>query len=252
MALGEVCDGNRKDIRNAVEAARKALGWAGKTGHLKSQILYYLGENLDYRKAEFADRIRQMTGVSAAAAEKEVAASIERLFAFGGWADKYDGAVHNVPIRAVSLAMKEPLGVIGIVAPTEAPLLGAISLNCAGYCHGQSGGAGAVRTAPAGHDRFLSGHGNLRRTRRRGQHCHRRCPGAPARFWPITTASTPCGSVARRKTARKWKRPRSTISSRCGPTRGLQYDWFDSKVMDGDYFLAKATQVKNIWVPYGA
>src|SRR5690606_9051935 len=75
--LGEVCDGNRKDIRNAVEAARKALGWGNATGHLKAQILYYLGEKLSYREAEFADRLRAMTGVSAAAAKKEVDLSIE-------------------------------------------------------------------------------------------------------------------------------------------------------------------------------
>src|SRR5690606_20468705 len=78
--LGEVGEGNRKDIRNAVEAARGALGWASATAHNRSQILYYLGENLDTRKAEFADRIRSMTGVSANAARREVDLSVERLF----------------------------------------------------------------------------------------------------------------------------------------------------------------------------
>ncbi len=68
--IAEVGEGNRKDIRNAVEAARSALGWGNKTAHLRSQILYYMGENLDYRKAEFADRIRAMTGASVGAAKK--------------------------------------------------------------------------------------------------------------------------------------------------------------------------------------
>jgi aldehyde dehydrogenase (NAD+) len=126
--LGEVGEGNRKDIRNAVEAARGALGWASATAHNRSQILYYLGENLDYRKAEFADRIRSMTGVSANAARREVELSIERLFAFGGWADKFDGAVHNPPARMMAVAMVEPVGVLGIAAPAESALLGAVSL----------------------------------------------------------------------------------------------------------------------------
>ncbi len=251
VALGEVCDGNRKDIRNAVEAARKALGWAGKTGHLKSQILYYLGENLDYRKAEFADRIRQMTGVSAAAAEKEVAASIERLFAFGGWADKYDGAVHNVPIRAVSLAMKEPLGVIGIVAPTEAPLLGAISLIAPAIAMGNP----VVLVPSELHPLAMTDFYQVMET-----------SDVPGGVVNIVTGDAPalgkvladhdgvdgmwfCGSA---EDSTEMEKASIHNLKQMWTTRGLQYDWFDSKVMEGDYFLAKATQVKNIWVPYGA
>src|SRR5690606_20835070 len=126
--LGEVGDGNRKDIRNAVEAARAALGWGTTAAHTRAQILYYLAENLDYRRDEFAARLRAQTGEGKASAEKEVAASVERLFAFAGWADKYDGAVHNPPSRTVTIAMVEPIGVLGIVAPPSRPLLGAIAL----------------------------------------------------------------------------------------------------------------------------
>src|SRR5690606_14875958 len=61
-------------------------------------------------------------------AEREVTLAVERLFAFGGWADKYDGAVHNPPLRAVAVAMVEPLGVMGILAPPSRPLLGSIAL----------------------------------------------------------------------------------------------------------------------------
>ena len=88
--VGEVGEGNRKDIRNAVEAARGALGWGTTAAHNRAQILYFLGENLEYRSDEFAKRIRAQTGESLASAQKEVAASVERLFAFAGWADNRD------------------------------------------------------------------------------------------------------------------------------------------------------------------
>src|SRR5437868_883029 len=69
-----------------------------------------------------------MTGVGARRARQEVEASVARLFTYGAWADKYDGAVHSVPIRGVAIAMNEPIGVIGIACPDEYPLLGMISL----------------------------------------------------------------------------------------------------------------------------
>jgi aldehyde dehydrogenase (NAD+) len=126
--LGHAGIGNRKDIRNAVEAARGAGGWSKATGHLRAQVIYYIAENLSARSGEFAARLRDMTGATAARAEAEVAASVDRLFACAAWADKFDGVAKSVPIRGVALAMREPVGVIGILAPEEAPLLGAVSL----------------------------------------------------------------------------------------------------------------------------
>ncbi len=126
-AIGEVGEGNRKDIRNAVEAAHAASGaWARASGHARAQILYYIAENLSVRAGEFAARIEQMTGKGGGAAEVE--ASIARLFTYAAWADKWDGAVHSVPIRGVAMAMNEPIGVIGVGAPELSPLLGLISL----------------------------------------------------------------------------------------------------------------------------
>src|ERR1700692_1773241 len=87
--LGEAPLGNRKDIRNAVEAARKASAWAKATAHNRAQVLYYCAENLAQRREEFAARLAAMTG--AQDPEKEVQASIERLFYCAAWADKYDG-----------------------------------------------------------------------------------------------------------------------------------------------------------------
>ena len=75
---------------------------------------------------EFASRIKAMT--EASKAKNEVEASIQRLFSYGAWADKYDGSVHSPPLRGVALAMNEPLGVVGVICPDEAPLLGFISL----------------------------------------------------------------------------------------------------------------------------
>jgi len=127
--IGEVGDGNRKDIRNAVEAARAACGgWAASTGYNRAQILYYVAENLAARTAEFSERLRQMTGASSKAAVQEVEASIERLFTFAAWADKFEGTVHVPPLRGAALAIPEPTGVIGIACPVEHPLLGLIGL----------------------------------------------------------------------------------------------------------------------------
>jgi len=126
--LGHVGTGSRKDIRNAVEAARGASGWAKATAHTRAQVLYYIAENLSARAAEFAARLRDMTGCSASRAEAEVTASVDRLFSYGAWADKMDGRAASVPIRGIALAMREPVGVIGALAQDEAPLLGAVSL----------------------------------------------------------------------------------------------------------------------------
>ena len=124
--LGEAPLGNRKDIRNAVEAAHKASGWAKTTAHNRAQVLYYIAENLSQRGEEIARRLSAVVGETQAAAE--VSLGIERIFSYAAWADKFDGAVHNPPFRNVALAMNEPLGTVGIVCPNQAPLLGFLSL----------------------------------------------------------------------------------------------------------------------------
>src|SRR5437667_1109543 len=126
--LAEVAEGNRKDIRNAVEAAHAADGWAKTSGHNRGQVLYYLAENLAQRADEFAERISGMTGRDLGDARREVDASIARLFSYAAWTDKYDGAVHHTPIRGITRDMNEPIGVIGIACPEAEPLLGFVSL----------------------------------------------------------------------------------------------------------------------------
>src|SRR5690606_27471543 len=125
--VGEVGEGNRKDIRNAVEAARKAASWGTASEHNRAQILYYIAENLDARAGEFAERLAAMTGRRRQDMVREVSASVSRLFAYGAWADKYEGSVHKPPMRGVALAMNEPVGTLGIVCPDDLGLLGFVS-----------------------------------------------------------------------------------------------------------------------------
>ncbi len=124
--LGEAPLGNRKDIRNAVEAARKADGWAKTTAHNRAQILFYIAENLSQRAEEIQKRLAVVVGKKQAA--REVQLSIERLFSYAAWADKFDGAVHNPPLRNISIAMNESLGTVGVICPADTPLLGFFSL----------------------------------------------------------------------------------------------------------------------------
>src|SRR5271154_6738919 len=123
--LGEAPLGNRKDIRNAVEAARKATPWPKSTAHTRAQVLYYLAENLSQRRDEIAQRLSDVVGKNQA--HDEVSLSIERIFTYAAWADKYEGTIHNPPFRNVTLAIQEPIGTIGILCPQEAPLLGFVS-----------------------------------------------------------------------------------------------------------------------------
>ena len=123
--VGQVPLGNRKDIRDAVEAAANEKKWKGMSAHGRAQVLYYAAENLELRKQEFAQTILEMTGENG---NDEVEKALETIFYFASWTDKFEGAIHNVPIRGVSLAMKEPLGVIAIICPDNDPLLSFIHL----------------------------------------------------------------------------------------------------------------------------
>jgi aldehyde dehydrogenase (NAD+) len=245
--IGEVGDGNRKDIRNAVEAARAALGWSTTAAHSRAQILYFLAENLDYRRDEFAARIKAQTGEDGA---DEVALSVERLFAFAGWADKYDGAVHNPPLRAVAAAMVEPIGVMGVVAPAALPLLGSIALIAPALAMGNpvvlvpSAQSPLSMTdlyqvietsdVPAGVINIVTGDGvSLARTLAE----HDGVDGLW--FAGSAEASTMVEKASVTNLKQTWT------------TRGLAYDLADRR-FEGDYFLGKATQVKNVWIPYGA
>lgn len=126
--VGQVGDGNRKDIRNAVEAAHKAKNWAYYSPHNRAQILYYIAENLSARHDEFAQRIATMTGVKIDVARTEVDLSIDRLFHWAAFADKSGGTIQETTLRGMVAGIHEPIGVIGMACPDESPLLGFVSL----------------------------------------------------------------------------------------------------------------------------
>lgn len=121
----------RKDLRNAVESAAKAgAGWAKRSGYNRGQIIYRLAEMIEARKSEMAGAIALTSGTNNSA-EKEVAASIDRLIHYAGWADKYEqmlGSVNAVASPHFNFTVTDPMGVIGIIAPDEAPLLALLSL----------------------------------------------------------------------------------------------------------------------------
>ena len=125
--VGEVGRGNRKDIRQAVDTARKSKGWTSTTAHQRAQVLYYIAENLEIRQAELTKRLIKMVGYTSAEAQKEFQATIKCIFHYAAWADKYDGKVHHPPIRGVTVAMPEAIGTMGIVCPEERPLLAFIA-----------------------------------------------------------------------------------------------------------------------------
>jgi aldehyde dehydrogenase (NAD+) len=246
--LGEVGEGNRKDIRDAVEAAHAAAEWGRGAGHLRAQILYYIAENLSTRTTEFTAHIAAMTGGGSAAARREVDAAIARLFTYAAWADKFDGAVHQVPIRGVTLAMHEPIGVIGIAAPAEAPLLGFVSLVAPAVAVGNT-----VVAIPS------SSH-----------------PLAAIDFYSVLETSDLPGGVINIVTGDSDALSRILAEHLdvdavwyAGGAAGAKAveeasagnmkrtwipgarDWLDLGLSEGREFLRHATQVKNIWIPYG-
>lgn len=121
----------KKDLRNAVEAAAKAgAGWARRSPYNRAQILYRLAEMLEARAAEMAAAIA-LDGTPSDAARREVARSIDRIVHFAGWADKYEqvlGSVNPVATSHFNFTVTEPIGVVGVVAPDSAPLLGLLTL----------------------------------------------------------------------------------------------------------------------------
>ncbi|MCO4809666.1 MAG: aldehyde dehydrogenase family protein, partial [Planktomarina temperata] len=133
--LGHAPIANRKDIRNAVQA-QLACGWGKTTGHLRAQILYYLAENLAAQTNRFAERLDAMTGLTTGA--EEVRAAVDILFTYAAWADKFEGRAKSVPMRAVALAMREPVGTIAALCSDQHPLLGLVTPMAAALCTGNS------------------------------------------------------------------------------------------------------------------
>ena len=129
--IANMCLGSRKDVRNAIVAARAAQpAWAGRTAYNRAQILYRIGEMLEGRSAQFAAELELM-GLSAKAAKSEVEASVDRLVYYAGWCDKYQqvfSSVNPVASSHFNFSVLEPAGVVFMVANEKSPLLGLVSL----------------------------------------------------------------------------------------------------------------------------
>ena len=249
--MGQAALGGRKDIRDAVEAAGKAAAWGAATGHGRAQVLYYVAENLSARAREFEARLSRMTGASAEDAAREVEASIRRTFFYAAWADKYDGQVHSTRARFVTLAMNEPYGVMGLVCPDEAPLLALVSLLMPALAMGNRAvvvpspvhplaatdlyqvletsdvPAGVVNIVTGARDalaKTLAEHDGV------------------AALWYVGPAEG-AGAVERASAG--------NLKATWVVDDGAR-DWFDAPAAQGRAYLRRATQVKNVWIPYGA
>ncbi len=236
--------GNRKDVRNAVEAAAGSTNWSGMSGFQRQQVMYFMAENLSYREEEFAARL-MAHGHSKKAADAEVQAAIERLSYYAAWCDKYDGQVHSVPMRGVAMAMHEPIGVIGIQCPDEAPLLSFVSLLAPAMAMGNR----VVMTASE----------------------HFPLPALDF-YQVLNTSDVPAGTVniisgeqaelckplaGHMNVDAIWYFGEDSETVERESATNLKRSWTVTEVRDwhnngqGSEFLRQASQVKNIWTPYG-
>ncbi len=248
--IAEIPAGNRKDIRNAVESARAASGWSSTTAHNRAQVLYYIAENLSARATEFQHRISLLSGKEEALARSELDLCIRRIYHYAAMSDKYDGQVHATPLRNVTLAMKEPVGVIGIVAPEEAGLLGFVSTVMPAICMGNR-----VVVVPSQHYALL----------------------ATDFYQVLDTSDLPGGVVnivtgdqdvlaevlakhydieglwywGSRNGSRMVEMEAAATMKRTWVNYGLFHDWEDDEQGQSASFLRHATEIKNIWIPYG-
>ena len=245
-----VGSGNRKDIRNAVNAAVKAASWSSQSGHGRAQILYFLAENLAIRESEWIKRLETLCGVTKKQAKAEFDESLSRIFSYAAWADKYDGAVHSAPYRGVTMALPEPIGVLAQIAPEDQPLLTTISLIAPAIAMGNrvilipsenfpSVALELVQTfetsdIPPGVINIVTGDKDELSNQLVG---HAEVDGV----WCWADSDT----VAKVETTSALDLKRLWIH-----TDGDR-DWLDPDQGEGLEFLRNATEVKNIWTPYG-
>ncbi len=248
--VGEVGEGNRKDVRNAVEAARTALAaWSAASAHARAQVLYYVAENLHARAQEFAQRIAAMTG-HPELADQEVQAAVDRLFTYAAWADKFDGAVHaTADARLLVFAVHEPVGVVGVACPDEFPLLAFVSLVASAVAVGNTVVAIPSPRHPLAATDFYQvldtsdvpgGVVNIVTGDREALAVVLAQHDDVDAVWYFGTREG--AAAVERESAGNLKRTWTCIEPR---------DWLDPYWAEGYPFLRQATQVKNIWVPHG-
>lgn len=236
--MGVVGNANRKDVRNAVEAARKAAdAWANTTPRLRSKILYFMAENLAAQSSRFAELVGQ----------QEVDLSVARLFYYAALSDKFEGTVQPVSHRMLVNALKEPIGVMGIRAPDDYPLLGAVSVLAPAMVMGNAVVLVAGKyplslldfiqvlqdsTVPAGAVNILTAKNPDEIAKLLAEH-----EGVDS-VWFFGNKE---GSAAVE---------RASISNmkRTWVSNGKLFNWTGPQSLK---FLREATQVKNVWAPYG-
>jgi aldehyde dehydrogenase (NAD+) len=244
--VAEVPAGNRKDIRNAVEAAHQAQpGWRGATAHLRAQVLYYLGENLAARAPEFAVRISALTGADPVEAEAEVARAVDCCFRYAAWADKWEGAVHHTPYRNVTIAMQEPVGVMAVVCPDSPSLLGFLETVLPAVAVGN-----AVVAVPS------------QRWPLAAIDCYQLLDTSDVPGGVINIVTGGCEELAAVLAAHDdvdgiwyWGTAEGSGQVERLSAGNMKRTWVDRGAgLQGtdEEFLRQATQVKNIWIPYGA
>jgi len=246
--LGEASLGNRKDIRNAVEAARKAEAWAKATAHNRAQVLYYCAENLSQRRDEIVRGLAAVVGAKQAAAELDL--SIERIFSYAAWADKFDGAVHNPPFRNIAIAMDESLGTIGIICPAEAPLLGFLSLVLPAIAMGNT----VIAVPSEAYPLITADLYQLFDTSDLPGGVVNIVTGYASQLLKVLAEHDDVDAVwsfGAEANAAAAKALSVGNLKQVWTNEGRAIDWFNPKLAEGRWFLEHATQVKNIWVPYG-
>ena len=246
----DVAKSNRKDVRNCVELAAKAYQQQ-LTNFNRSQILYYLAENLEQRKNSFINLLMSLNGSSLTQAQSEFHNACERLFYYASMADKFEGTIHNPPIRGLTLAMKEPLGVIATILDDSDPLLSLItvlgSIFATGNSHiiipGQKTSLIATELyqvldtsdVPGGYVNILTSiQDELNATLSQ----HENIEG----IWYFAGSSKSKTTIIQNSISnlkRYWIPNENNI------------DWSNNSKRFLDEFLYQSTQIKNIWIPYG-
>ena len=246
----DIAQANRKDVRDSVEIAAKSFA-KQLSNFNRSQVLFYLAENLQQREKTFVDLLVALSGSSPLNASKEFRHSCERLFYYAAMADKFEGNVHNPPMRGLTLAMKEPLGVIASILSDDSPLLNLVTVMGSVFSTGNANiivpgqKTSLIATAlyqvldtsdvPLGYVNILTAKENkLNKTLSQ----HENIEG----IWYFGDDNAQRSDIIKNTTSnikRYW----------CPEEKHI--DWKNASEEFLNEFLHQSTQVKNIWIPYG-
>ena len=246
----DIAQANRKDVRDSVEIAAKSFA-KQLSNFNRSQILFYLAENLQQREKTFVDLLVALCGSSPVNASKEFSQSCERLFYYAAMADKFEGNVHNPPMRGLTLAMKEPLGVMTSILSDDSPLLNLVTVMGSVFSTGNTNiivpgqKTSLIATelyqvldtsdVPGGYVNILTAKENeLNKTLSQ----HENIEG----IWYFGADSAQRSDIVKNTTSnikRYW----------CPEEKHI--DWTNTSEQFLNEFLHQSTQIKNIWIPYG-